>query len=221
MGEIGGSDYQPPAPCQAIRVVPKINFHYSESTPDARFRGDRPAAMWHASATISSCSKNRSRSFSGSFPSTSVCNSSAIERAALYVFRPSADIRIRCARRSVSWAVRRMSSFFSIRSSNEAIVFGSLEIVSAMLRCEIPFGSASPSVLNTVNWSGVIFKCAIRRRNAWFKPYQARRSSNGNRRRFGASIGNATVLGSPSMSGNRLGKMIRIGIIRLQSFPHC
>src|SRR5436190_8886703 len=32
-------------------------------------------------------------------------------------------------------------------------------------------------------------KWARRRRKAWFKPYQARRNSNGRRRRSGASIG--------------------------------
>ena len=76
------------------------------------------------------------------------------------------------------------------------MVFGSLEIVSAISLCESPFASASINVLKTVNWSGVTFKCEQRRRNAWFNPYHDRRSNGGNRRLSGASMGKLPELAS-------------------------
>jgi hypothetical protein len=91
-----------------------------------------------------------------------------------------------------------------MRSRSDATVFASLLIYSVNRRWEIP--SFSSNVRMTVNWSGVIPRCAMRRRNAWFNPYHARRSSSGNLLLSGESIGKSTdslefavrVLGFPS-----------------------
>ena len=53
-------------------------------------------------------------------------------------------------------------------------------------RCVMP--SFSNRVRMTVNWSGVKPRCAMRRRNVWFKPYHARRNNRGKRRRSGESM---------------------------------
>jgi len=64
-----------------------------------------------------------------------------------------------------------------MRSIKEATVFGSLLMACANSRCVMP--SFSSKVRITVNWSGVIRRCAMRRRKALFNPYQARRSNKG------------------------------------------
>ena len=87
-----------------------------------------------------------------------------------------------------------------MRSTSEAIVFGSLAMLLVSPLCVKPSPSCSSKVRMAVNWSGVTPVWAIRRRKAWFNPYHARRRRMGSRRRSGASTGNlfafAEVLGT-------------------------
>ncbi len=83
-----------------------------------------------------------------------------------------------------------------MRSSKDATVFGSLLIKCVSSRCVTPLGSDSSKLRITVNWSGVTSVCAMRRRNAWFKLYHARRSNGGKRRRTGESISGWEVSGA-------------------------
>jgi hypothetical protein len=153
---------------------------------------DFAAAARQASAMVSKCSRNGSRARVGSAPSTSVCSATATSRAARYFCFPAGPSRRQLARRSRSWVWRSINSARSIRSSNEATVLGSLLMSSVKRRCVIP--SFSSNVRITVNWSGVSPRCAIRLRNAWFKPYQARRNNKGSRRRSGASMAGAGLI---------------------------
>ncbi len=74
-------------------------------------------------------------------------------------------------------------------------MLGSLLMSWVRSRWVSPRASPSRSVRITVNWSGVMPKWVMRRRKAWFKPYQARRSNGGSRRRPGESRGGAAALG--------------------------